>query len=115
MRTIPALFAAGLSALTLSGSALAAERPGRIDEGSPTWLEARTAFAAQDLWPQERPGPSIGQQISENGKVGTTRSLHTQDSPVGLALRQAVGAVRHWGTVAKKALEKDRFTTVARD
>ena len=108
MRTISVLIAATFCAFALSGSAFAVDRTqGSMSAPTPGWLEFRTAFAAERLWP---------------GKVFTTKSGRAQSLalehnalwPAALkdtassALQHALDVLRNWRRAAERALTTER-------
>lgn len=108
MRTISALIAATFCALALSGSAFGVDRKqDQLSAQTPGWLEFRTAFAAQDLWP---------------GKVFTTKSgraqspaqdddtlwLATLEDSATTAFQDGLEVLRNWGRVAERLLSNER-------
>jgi hypothetical protein len=102
MRTISALIAATFCALALSESAVAADR-GLARPQAQGWLEFRTAFAAEKLWPDKT--------AKTKGGSAQSPTLQVTDRPWPEELEGAAGALQHrydvlrnWSNSAQRIL-----------
>jgi hypothetical protein len=85
MRRISALIAATFCALALSGSAVAADRALTRPQAQ-GWLEFRTAFAAEKLWPDKT--------AKTKGGFAQSPMLQVTDRPWPEELKGAAGALQ---------------------
>lgn len=108
MRTISSLIAATFCALALSGSPVAADR-GLTGPKQPAldWLEFRTAFSAEDLWPNKTVKTKNRSAQSPAPEVTDGRWTEKLEEGVA-ALQQGLDVLRNWGQSAQRILTNER-------
>jgi hypothetical protein len=98
--------------LALSAEAYGAGR-GRIAQATPpTWLEFRTAFAAEDLWPQQAAKLKSGSKgkVAAAGDPNTTSLHQSQDSGFDRSFQNALVKLREWSGIAGQILDRSPAT-----
>lgn len=109
MRTISALIAATFCALALSVSAFAGDRDqSRVQAFAPGWLEFRTAFAAEDLWPEKMFTTKSGRAQSPVRQPKDVYWPEALQDTAAVAFRQGLDVLRNWGRAAEQVLTNER-------
>lgn len=102
MRTTPALIAATFCALALSGGAWA-QGPNAIKGQTPSWLEFRTAFAAEHFWPKRQSKLKSGMTVDVSSRASIS-------DVIARSYQEASDFLYDWRKAATRAVPDQRRT-----